>query len=41
VLVSQEVVEASVVDGLRYTDLRPVQLKGMSGPMRLDSARRA
>jgi adenylate cyclase len=41
VLVSQEVVEASRVDGVHYTDIGPVELKGVPETVKLHSARRA
>jgi adenylate cyclase len=41
VLVSREVVEASKVDGVRFTDIGPVELKGVAEAVNLHSARRA
>jgi adenylate cyclase len=41
VLVTEEVVEASTVDGVRYTDIGPVELKGVPEAVNLHSARRA
>ena len=41
VLVSQAVVDASQVPGIRFTEIGPVELKGLAGPMRLHSAQRA
>jgi adenylate cyclase len=41
VLVSQEVVEASHVDRVRYTDIGPVELKGVAEAVNLHSASRA
>ena len=41
VLVSQEVVEASEGTGTRFTAIGPVELKGVSGTLRLHSAHRA
>jgi class 3 adenylate cyclase len=40
VLVSQEVVEVSAVDGVQYTDIGPVELKGVSEAVHLHSASR-
>ena len=40
VLVSQQVVEAAA-DAASFTDIGPVELKGVAGPMRLHSAHRA
>ena len=41
VLVSQEVVEASDRTVVDFTEIGPVELKGMAGPLRLHVARRA
>jgi adenylate cyclase len=41
VLVTEEVVEASKLDGVRYTDIGPVELKGVPEAVNLHSARRA
>jgi adenylate cyclase len=41
VLVTGEVVEASNVDGVHYTDIGPVELKGVPEAVNLHSARRA
>jgi adenylate cyclase len=41
VLVTEEVVEASNVDGVRYSDIGPVELKGVPEAVNLHSARRA
>jgi adenylate cyclase len=40
VLVSQEVVEASEGAGASFTEIGPVELKGVSGAMRLHAAHR-
>jgi class 3 adenylate cyclase len=40
VVVSQEVVEASDDPSVRFTEIGPVELKGVAGPMRLHSAQR-
>ena len=41
VLVSQEVVDAAQLDGVGFTAIGPVELKGVSEPLTLHSARRA
>ncbi len=41
VLVTREVVEAAPDGGVSYTDVGPVELKGISGPVHLLAARRA
>lgn len=41
VLVSQEVVDASNGSGVEFTEIGPVELKGLSGSLRLHVARRA
>ena len=41
VLVSQEVVEATKGTPVTFTDVGPVELKGVSGPLRLHAAHRA
>jgi len=41
VLVSQEVVEAAVGIGLGFTEIGPVELKGIAGAVRLHAAHRA
>jgi hypothetical protein len=38
--VSQEVVEAADVEGLSFTEIGPVELKGVSRPLQLHAARR-
>jgi adenylate cyclase len=40
VLVSQEVVDAADLDGVAFTEIGPIDLKGVSEPLRLQSARR-
>ena len=40
VVVSQEVVDASTGSGLAFTEIGPVDLKGVAGAMQLHSARR-
>lgn len=40
VLVSQEVLEAADVKVLSFTEIGPVELKGVSRPLRLHAARR-
>lgn len=40
VLVSQAVLEAADVEGLSFTEIGPVELKGVSRPLRLHAARR-
>jgi adenylate cyclase len=40
VLVSQEVVDAADAEPVRFTEIGPVKLKGVSGPLRLHTARR-
>jgi class 3 adenylate cyclase len=40
VVVSQEVVEATDDPSVRFTEIGPVELKGVAGPMRLHSAQR-
>jgi len=40
VLVSQEVLEAADVEGLSFTEIGPVELKGVPRPLRLHAARR-
>jgi adenylate cyclase len=40
VLVSQEVLDASDTKGLSFTEIGPVELKGVSRPLRLHAARR-
>jgi adenylate cyclase len=40
VLVSQAVVEAADVAGVRFAEIGPVELKGLAGPLRLHSAHR-
>jgi class 3 adenylate cyclase len=40
VLVSQEVVDAADLDGVGFTAIGPIELKGVSQPLRLHSARR-
>ena len=40
VLVSQEVVDAAELDGLGLTAIGPIELKGVSEPLRLHSVRR-
>lgn len=40
VLVSQEVLEASSVEGLSFTEIGPVELKGVARPLLLYAARR-
>jgi adenylate cyclase len=39
-LVSQEVVDASDLDDVTFTEVGPVELKGVSSPIRLHIARR-
>ena len=41
VLVTQEVVDASRVAGATFTEIGPVELKGISGVVRLHVAHRA
>jgi class 3 adenylate cyclase len=41
VLVSQEVVDGFDGDGVQFTEIGPVELKGMSEALRLHVARRA
>ena len=41
VLVTQEVVDASNGDSLTFSEIGPVELKGISGAVRLHSVRRA
>jgi class 3 adenylate cyclase len=41
VLVSQEVVDAGNASGIRFVEIGPVELKGLTGPLRLHSAHRA
>lgn len=41
VLVTQEVVDASADSGVRFTEIGPVELKGISGPVALHAAHRA
>jgi adenylate cyclase len=41
VLVSQEVVDTGVATGVRFVEIGPVELKGLTGPLRLHSAHRA
>jgi adenylate cyclase len=40
VLVSQDVVDAAGLDGVDFTPVGPVELKGVSEPISLHSARR-
>ena len=40
VLVSQDVVAASLSPGITFAEIGPVELKGLSEPIRLHSARR-
>jgi class 3 adenylate cyclase len=40
VVVSQEVVDAAEGGPVRFTEIGPVELKGVPGPLRLHSARR-
>jgi adenylate cyclase len=40
VLVSQEVVDAAEGGTVMFTEIGPVELKGVSGPLRLHTARR-
>jgi adenylate cyclase len=40
VLVSQEVLEATGVEGLGFTEIGPVELKGVARPLLLYAARR-
>ena len=40
VLVSQEVVDAADLEGVAFTEIGPIDLKGVSEPLRLHSARR-
>ena len=40
VLVTQEVVEEARDAGCRFTDIGPVELKGVEGPLRLHAAHR-
>jgi adenylate cyclase len=40
VVVSQEVVDAAVGVPVTFTEIGPVELKGVSGPIRLHTARR-
>jgi class 3 adenylate cyclase len=40
VLVSQEVVDAAELDGVVFSEIGPVELKGVSEPLQLQSARR-
>ena len=37
---SQEVVDAADLDGVAFTEIGPIDLKGVSEPLRLQSARR-
>jgi adenylate cyclase len=39
VLVSQEVVDAAAGTSVTFTEIGPVELKGVSGPLRLHAAR--
>jgi class 3 adenylate cyclase len=41
VLVSQDVVDQADLDGVEFTGIGPIELKGLSEPLRLSSARRA
>jgi class 3 adenylate cyclase len=41
VLVSQEVVDAAEGEPVAFTDIGPVELKGVSGTLRLYTARHA
>jgi adenylate cyclase len=41
VLVTQDVVEATGADGVRFDAIGPVELKGINGPVHLLSAHRA
>ena len=41
VLVSQDVVDAAPLDGVRYDPIGPVELKGLLAPLLLYSVRRA
>ncbi len=40
VLVSQEVLDAADLDGVGFTAIGPIELKGVSEPLRLHSVRR-
>jgi class 3 adenylate cyclase len=40
VLVSQDVVDQADLDGVEFTGIGPIELKGLSEPLRLSSARR-
>jgi adenylate cyclase len=41
VLVSQEVVDAAAGTAVTFTDIGPVELKGVSGPLHLQTAHRS
>jgi adenylate cyclase len=41
VLVSQAVVDASAIDGVEFTSVGPVELKGVGGPIQIHAAQRA
>jgi adenylate cyclase len=40
VLVSQDVVDQADLEGVEFTGIGPIELKGLSEPLRLSSARR-